>query len=122
MATTRNFDRYDSRYELAKATPKGTAFQRKSNKNVTRSLVDTQYTGRFIACATFIKWHGDYDVRRNDKTNRLEIISTSTGERIKFTDVARNYDNRRSHSFQKIIRKYGDGTVYSVWMLMNAGW
>ena len=122
MATTitfRNFDRYNNRYELAKATPKGAPIQKKSNKDVTRKLVDIESTDVYIACTTFIKRRGGFDVRRNKQTDKLEVVSKETGERIPFTGVARNYRPDTRHIFNKVILKYSDGTENTGWRIQN---
>lgn len=120
----RNFDRFNNRYELAKATPKGAPVQKKSNSDVTRKVVKTQFTGKFIACTTFMKMPrvqaaGGFTTDR-DENGRLIVVGRRTGKRIPFTKVASTFREDCKHAFQKVIDTYSDGTTFESWMLMNA--
>lgn len=108
------FDRYDKRYEIA---------DKKSN-HTTGSRVKRNFTGEFIACTTFmamprVKAVGGFTTDK-DKDGKLIVVGKNTGERIKFTDVARSYRKDCKHAFQKVIETYADGRSYTIWMLMNA--
>lgn len=117
MRTTNyNYNRYNSRYELAERTPKGAITQKKA---ATRRLVSIESTGVYIACTTFIQRNGGFNVLRNKQTDKLEVVSKETGERIPFTGVARNYKADTRHIFNKVILKYSDGTENTGWRIQN---
>lgn len=104
------FDRYDKRYDIAKKFDN-------SNGN-TRKLTEEVNTGIYIACTTFIQRRGQFRVRKNDN-GKLEVYNPQTGERIKFTSVARNFKPNTKHIFQKVVWKYDDGTEFTGYRLQN---
>lgn len=119
----RNFDRFNNRYELAKATPKGAPIQRKGNKDVTRGERKVVSTGKYIALTTFMNYPrvvnaGGFKTVRNSDGNYV-ILGKNTNKRIAFTEVSKNYVRNTKHIFQEIRYEYPDGTKFTGVRLIN---